>query len=397
MRIAIDCADLDCDRIDGTRVYINNLLKWFGRLDQTSEFFLYHKNDYNPQLRPEEFSNYIERKIPYPCWWTQTRFAFELRKDRPDICWMPIQQIPLIGPKQAKYVVTIHDLAWKYFPDHFPFDDRTKLDFFTQTAVKKADSIIAISQSTKRDILKFYPKVAEEKITVVHHGFDAKLFGARYSTDKIAKVLKKYNIASKKHVAGVINHKDALSYSLPTTRYILYVGAIQPRKNLLTLIKAFEILKSRSGNGFNDLKLVLAGEPAWKAEETLDYIKRSSNEGDIIVTGKIGFSDLGALYQGAEAFVFPSLYEGFGIPVLEAFSSQIPVICAESSSLNEVGGAAACYFRPEDKNKLTQKLQKVLTDDILKKKMIERGNIRAQYFSWEKCAKETLKILKSIK
>ena len=174
MKIAIDCADLDYSRIDGTRVYIKELLNWFGKIDQEDDFFLFHKKDFNPLLAPKKFANFHEQKIPYPIWWTQTRFAYELRMLKPDVCWMPIQQLPIIGPKETKYVVTIHDLAFKYFPDHFPRKDVIKHNFFANHAVKNADTIIAISESTKKDILKFYPKVSEEKIKVVHHGFNEK-------------------------------------------------------------------------------------------------------------------------------------------------------------------------------------------------------------------------------
>ncbi len=135
MKIAIDCADLDHRRIDGTRVYIKNILNFLGKLDSQSQFFLYHKKNFNPILQPKFFKNYIDRKIPYSFFWTQTRLGFELRKDVPDVCWMPIQQIPLIGPSKTKYVITIHDLAFKIFPKHFPFWDQIKLNLFTSSAI----------------------------------------------------------------------------------------------------------------------------------------------------------------------------------------------------------------------------------------------------------------------
>lgn len=376
MKIAVDCADLDHSRIDGTRVYIKQLLDWFGKSDDKSEFHLYHQENFNRLLRPEIFSNYVEKKIPSHWWWTQTVFAAELRREKPDVCWMPIQQIPFIGPKETKYVITIHDLAFKFFPEHFPRKDLWKLNFFTDTAVKRADRIIAISQSTKEDILKFYPKIDPGKIFVVHHGFDVEHFLPRKTEKEISQV--------KKDLEMTDNQKQ---------RYLLYVGALQPRKDLKTLITAFEAIK-RSVE-FNDLQLVLAGEPAWMSEEVVAASRESRYEKDIILTGRVNFEQLAALYQGAEIFVYPSLYEGFGIPILEGFASKIPVVVADNSSLAEVGGEAVQLFRNGDAVELKKVLLKILKSSKIKEEMISKGFARAKEFSWEKSAEKTLEVLKN--
>ncbi|MEA2006783.1 MAG: glycosyltransferase family 1 protein [Patescibacteria group bacterium] len=376
MKIAIDCADLDCSRIDGTRVYIKNVLNYLGQLAPNDEFLLYHKGDFNPLLLPKWYPNYVECKIPYRFWWTQTRLAFELRADKPDVCWMPIQQIPFIGPKETKYVVTIHDLAFKIFPDYFLRGDRRKLNFFADTAIKHADGLIAISESTKKDILKLYPKTNKEKISVVHHGFESDLFSKQYSNEEIDSVLKKYKIIKKDR------HP-----------FILYVGAIQPRKDLVTLVRAFERIKYRDGN--DGLELVLVGELAWKAEKTLVAVENSEFSKDIVLTGKVNFKDLGKIYQGANVFAFPALYEGFGIPILEAFASKVPVVVADNSSLVEVGGEAVQKFEGGDINQFADVLQKVLKNSIIRERMISKGLERAAQFSWKKCAQETLNVLKS--
>ena len=376
MKIAIDCADLDCSRIDGTRVYIKNVLNHLGALAPNDEFLLYHKGEFNPLLLPKWYPNYIERKIPYRLWWTQTRLAFELRADKPDVCWMPIQQFPFIGPKETKYVVTIHDLAFKIFPDYFLPGDKRKLNFFTDTAVKHADRLIAISKSTKKDILKLYPKAQEEKISVVHHGFEAELFSEQYTDEEIENVLQKYEIFQKDRCP-----------------FVLYVGAIQPRKDLITLIRAFEKIKQEKDK--DQLKLVLVGEPAWKAEETLSAVKSCEFRKDIILTGKVNFKDLGKIYQGASVFAFPALYEGFGIPILEAFASKVPVVVADNSSLVEVGGDAIEKFKSGDVDQFADVLQKVLKNSTIRETMISKGLVRAAQFSWKKCAQETLNVLKS--
>ena len=192
MRIAIQAADLDSHRIDGTRVYILNLLKYFGKLDETSQFLIYHKKDFNPELRPPEFSNYkiIHKNSFYI--WTQTRFAWEIWKDKPDVMWMPMQALPIIRRKNLKTVITVHDLAFKIFPDQFTKNDLRRLNFYADYAIKNSSKIIAVSESTKRDILKFYPNISEDKIKVIYHGFDSEIYSKRYINEEIKAVNTKY-------------------------------------------------------------------------------------------------------------------------------------------------------------------------------------------------------------
>jgi glycosyltransferase involved in cell wall biosynthesis len=371
MKIAIHAADLDHQRIDGTRVYILNILKNFGIFNQQFEFYIYHKSDFNSQLTPPTFKNYFIKKIPFPKFWTQTRFACQLFRDKPDVLWIPMHNLPRLRRKNLKTVVTIHDLAFKIFPEYFPKRELANLNNLTDYAVKNADSLIAISQTTKNDILKFYPTVRAEKIKVIRHGFDQKLFQSEISQSLSEEIL--------------------ASYKLKAKNYLLYVGAIQPRKNLITLVKAFEELKKSRP----EMKLVIAGEPAWNFEETFERIKESLFKDDIIITGKVPFNQLPTFYRRASLFVFPTLYEGFGIPVLEAFASGIPVVCAGNSSLLEVAGQAALYFDAENVEQLAESIEKVLSDEALAEKMIQAGRLQAQKFSWEKCAKETLEFIGS--
>ena len=370
MKIAIQASDLDHSRIDGTRVYILNLLKNFGKLDSTSEFLIYHKNNFNSELTPPSFPNYQIIQKPFPFFWTQIRFAIELWKKKPDVLWMPMQALPLIRRKKIKTVVTIHDLAFKIFPQHFPKNDLRKLNWLTDYAIKNSNGIIAVSESTKKDILKFYPEIKSEKIKMIHHGFDAELFQKKYSQEDINKILTRYKLKAK--------------------NYILHIGALQPRKNLKILIKAFENIKKKSPS---DLKLVLAGEKAWMWEEIEKLALESPYKDDIMMPGKLRFDDLSRLLSGAGVFALPSLYEGFGIPILEAFASQVPVICAKNSSLPEVGGEAAMYF--QDQSDLEKNLINILADENLRGEMIASGNEQIKKFSWKKCAQETLNFLKN--
>ncbi len=370
MKIAIQAADLDNNRIDGTRVYLYNLLKYFGKLSPQNDFLIYHKNKFNSQLTPPNFSNYYFKKINFPLLWTQTSFSWNIWKENVDILWMPMHNIPLLRKKRLKTIVTIHDLAFKKFPQYFTFKNLSKLNILTDLAIKKSTKIIAVSHSTKQDILNFYPHIKEEKIKVIYHGFDKSLFFKQPKKDVTNKILKKFNL-----------HKS---------QFILYVGAIQPRKNLITLIQAFEIFKK---NNLSSFKLVLAGEKAWQWKKTIQTIQNSPFSQDIILTGKINFQEITTLYQNASLFVFPSFYEGFGIPILEALASNTPTLAARNSSLTEVGGKAVQYFSEKNINELAKLIENVLYNKILQEKMIAEGKNWIKNFSWEKCAQETLDFL----
>jgi len=372
MKIAIQASDLDHSRIDGTRVYILNLLKNFGKLDLEDEFLIYHKNHFNPELTPPIFPNYKIIQKSFPFHWTQIRFALEIWKNKPDVLWMPMQALPFFRRKNLKTVVTIHDLAFKIFPEYFPYKDLRRLNLLTDYAIKSATKIIAVSESTKKDILKFFPEVKAEKIKVIYHGFDKEVFEKKYSEEEIKKITKNYQLKNK--------------------NYLLYVGAIQPRKNLETLISAFEIFKKETGS---PMKLALIGEKAWLWEKVFEKAEKSHYKSDIIIPGKLKFGDLGAVMQGARVFVFPSFYEGFGIPILEAFASKVPVISANNSSLPEVGKDAVIYFASQDLKDLVQKIKLVLDDKNLQEKLIAKGLEITKNFSWKKCTKETLEYLKS--
>ena len=377
MRIAIQASDLDSPRIDGTRVYLLNMLNRFGEISPGDDFFVFHRKDFNSELSPRIFENYEIIKKEFPFYWTQIRFSFEIWKGNYDALWMPMQALPFVRRKNLKTIVTIHDLAFKYFPDFFLSKDLRRLNFFTDFAVKNSKKIISVSNSTKNDILNFYPEIKEEKIKVIYHGFDAELFNKDYSKKIVDSILSKFKIQNSK--------------------FILYVGALQPRKNLEILIESFEKFKnlSRSGLDNSGLKLVLAGGKAWMWESIVERISRSAYCDDVIITGTIPFDDIVILYRNASVFVFPSLYEGFGIPLLEAFASGVPVISASNSSLAEIGEEASLYFNEKDSEDLADKMQKVLSNESLRKDLIQKGKEQAKKFSWDKCARETIEVIKS--
>lgn len=365
MSIALQVSDLDHERIDGTRIYLQQLLNFFGPLASQEDFLLYHQRAFNPALAPKSFPNYQEKKIPFPWAWMQTRFAWELFREAPTRLFLPIQAAPFLLPAGLEVTATIHDLAWKQYPETFPWKDRLKLNILLWRVVKRADKLICVSEATKADLLRVYP-TAEKKVRVIHHGFDKTFFSKRLSQEDLS--------------------TELASYNLTPEGYCLYVGALQPRKNLVRLIEAFMKLRER----FPESKLVLAGEEAWLSDPITKAAEKSGDREAILLIGRVEQKKLRALYQGARFFAFPSLYEGFGLPLLEAFASETAVLTADNSSLPEVAGNGALYCRAEDAADIAEKMITLWQEQALRQNLIEKGKERLKDFSWETCAEETL-------
>lgn len=370
LRIAVHASEIDHKRIDGTRVYVHEILSRIGGLASDDTFLLYHQSTFNTCLAPPKRSNYRIKTISKVPLWTQTRFSLDILREKPDVLWMPLHNVPCIRPKNTKVVVTIHDLAFKVFPKTFPWFDRCKLNFLTTCAVKKSDHIIAVSHSTKNDLLMYFPYIKEDKITVVHHGIDIACWQKDDDLVHVQKILHLY-------------HVDACEY-------LIHVGAIQPRKNLILLIDAFVIIKK----DYPHLKLVLAGGRGWLWQGIEKHARRCACADDIIFTGNISFDHMRILLCNARIFVFPSLYEGFGLPGLEAMAAGVPVVAAENSSIAEVLGDAAEYFDAHDYGLCVRQILLVLNNKNLRDDMIEKGLRRAQKFTWDACAKKTLAVLR---
>lgn len=371
--IGVAAADLCQKRIDGTRIYIYNLLERFGRVAPETLFYIYLKGEINPDLRFKKYPNYLLRNKEFPLFWTQLKLPGLLKEDRPDVLWMPFHNLPAWRPRGVKTVITIHDLAFKLFPDLFPPKDLFLLNQLTAFAVKSADRIIAVSHSTARDITEIYG-VPSHKIRVIHHGYNENLFHlpTKEEREQIPSVKDKYHIPDK-------------------AKYLIYVGALQPRKNLGILVSAFERIKTL--HTFKDWKLVLAGSDAWMVDGLKTQIANSVWSKDIILTGHFAIPDLPYLLWGAEMFIFPSLYEGFGIPILEAMACGLPVITAKNSSLVEVAGNNAIYFDANRIDDLASCIKELNSSLDKRKELIKNGLEWVKHFSWDETARKTYEFL----
>ena len=260
----------------------------------------------------------------------------------------------LMSAIARRRVVTVHDLTYKRFPELLQKETLHNLETHMKREVALSDAVICVSESTRRDLLDFY-EAEPDRIVTIHSGLPG--------------------LPDPERVAR-----------LPQ-RYILFVSTVEPRKNLGVLLDAFARLRD---SGAYDGSLVVAGKIGWKAESIASRLR----EPGVVHLDYVPPAQLATLYSNADAFVFPSIYEGFGFPMLEAMAAGAPVIAARSSSLPEIGGDAALYFEPNDVAALHKALHRVLTDEVLRGDLIARGRAQAAKFTWPEAAEKTLDVFR---
>ncbi len=273
---------------------------------------------------------------------------------------MPLRGVPT--------VLTVHDLIFRQTPEHHKQLNRWYLSWTMPLFCRRADHIIAVSETTRRDLMSAY-QLPPEKISVIYEAADP-----RFSVQP-----------------PDIQAQARAAYGLPE-KYLLYLGTLEPRKNLERLLAAWAPLY-QSGDC---PPLVIAGKRGWLSEGFFSALEASPAREGVLLTGYIPDEDLPALYAAATAFIWPSLYEGFGLPPLEAMACGSPVICSNASSMPEVVADAALLFDPENVDELRECLRTVVRDDALRGDMRERGLARAATFSWSRTAHETLRVYKGL-
>lgn len=364
MNIAFDASDICTSRADGTTRYTRELLRRLPELGKNDEW-----NFYGPCANSNVFpDNGKWHATPAPFAWTQTRFLWELLIRTPDVLFMPIQQLPLLRWPKVKTVATIHDLAFHEYPEQFRYKDWALLHTFSAQVAREADAIIAVSEATKHDIEKYYGRT--HNVHVIHHGIDHdrfRIFSEEEKQTGLQAIKAQYPAIQKK--------------------YILYVGQIQPRKNITRLVEAFEMMNN------TDLQLVIAGGHGWNNKEIYERIEKSSRRMDIVVTGAVPDDLLPTLYANAEAFVLPSLQEGFGIPIIEAAACGTPVVTSNCSSTKEIMKGAGVLVDPLSSESIMHGIQQVLQEQ---EAVSKRCIARAQQFSWDTTAQQTYTILKEV-
>lgn len=362
MLIGVDASRALAARPTGTETYSRRLIQTLLKLGGSHRFRLYCRSAPPPDL----FPGAELRPMPFPRLWTHVRLGWEMALHPPDLLFVPAHVLPPVRPRHS--VVTIHDLGYLAFPLAHPWRQRLYLDLTTRWNARAASHIISDSRATRTDLVERY-SVRPDKITVAYPGVDESLRPVRDS-QAIAAVRARYGVAEE---------------------YFLYLGTLQPRKNLSSLIAAYERFAADCAGPVP--QMVLGGKRGWLYEELFEEIRRRGLEGRVHLPGYIAEEDKAALLSGAVAFLFPSLHEGFGLPVLEAQACGCPVITSTTSSLPEVAGDAALLVDPRDEAAICEAMGRLVEEPHLRAELVERGFANRQRFSWDACAETVLGVM----
>ncbi|MDP1710448.1 MAG: glycosyltransferase family 1 protein [candidate division WWE3 bacterium] len=370
MRIGVD-AQVLLERSAGTTYYAGGLLREVLKQDRKNHYDLFLWRLFPKKLadvfgRERNFSYCYQRFFPYKVFYKLHKWGIDVPLEfffgRHDLYFFP--NFVVYPHRAGKSVVVVYDLSFEKVPQ---FVDRRNVEFlkkFVPASVRKCDHVVAISEATKRDVIETYG-VSPEKITVIYPGVDPAQFNPR-SAAEVAEVKKKYGIKKP---------------------YLLYLGTLELRKNIPAILEAYADLKRR-----REFNLVLAGKTGWLSEEIFGTVKKLKLEEDVIFTGYVPADERPKLLSGAEVFVYPSFFEGFGMPVVEAQACGTPVIASNSTSLPEAVGEAGILVPPDDTAALGSAFEKVLFVPALQKDLAKRGLNHARQFGWERSGRDLLKI-----
>lgn len=342
----------------GTENYSDAIIRALIAAPAAWDWRLYFNGDAHASgIAPEETIQL--RDIPARRLWTHARLSREMAMHRPDGLFVPSHVIPAVHPPS---VVTIHDLGYLHEPDAHPRGQRRMLDLTTRWSATVARHIIVPSSRTRDDLVDRY-RIPEQKISVIHHGVHPRFTDALGTPDRTFRA--RYGL-----------HRP----------YVLAVGTIQPRKNLPFLARAMHSIDG-------DIDLVIAGKKGWMAEQVLGGLHDVRLGNRLRILDYVPDEDLPALYQHAEVLVQPSRFEGFGMPVLEAMASGTPVITSEGSSLGEIAGKGAMFYRQDDEADLAACIRSIVSDNNVSGDYKERGLVWSGTFTWERAARKTRLVL----
>lgn len=365
-RVGIDISRIAVASRTGTEHYTYELLAAIARLDRATAYTLYCNRP--PVDLPPYGANVTLRQIPLPRLWTHARLSVEVLRHPPDVLFIPAHVLPLGAPfvRGMRTVVTIHDLGYLRYPETHTTAHRLYLRLSTVWSARAASHLIAVSRATRDDLVRL-ARVPPAKVTVVHHGLAERF---------------QRSTANPARVQAIVGEDRP---------YFLYVGTIQPRKNLARLIEAFAQFRA---DGLQPAPfLVIAGKRGWLSDGIAERAAELGVADCVRFVGYVADEDLPALYRGALAFVFPSLYEGFGMPVLEAMACGAPVLTSTTSSLPEVAGNAALLVDPLDTRAIASGLARLARDAALRESLRIQGCRWVAHFTWDRCAEETLRVL----
>lgn len=380
MKIGIDIRSLAGGKQSGVEEYVRGLLREAFAAGPEHEFILFFNawGKIEPDLSfVKDFSNVTIRRFRIPnkllnfALWYLRYPKLDQLIGGVDVFFMPNMNFAAFS-KKVQLIVTVHDLSFEWFPETFSSKQRLWHYMVNlRGLLRRADKIIAVSRSTAGDVTKRY-HVPQEKVEVIHSGVNDLFHPLDRNDIRLIEVQKKYK----------------LPY-----RFILSLGTLEPRKNLVSLVRAYEVFHQTAVGEMVKYELVIAGSPGWKCEELLETIRRSPVQHHIHLLGFVEEQDKSALYTLSSVFVYPSFYEGFGFPPLEALTCGIPVIASHSASLPEVVGNAGVLIDPYRPDEILQALRQVLGDKALSALLSERAKIQKDLFSWKRSAQAFLALL----
>ncbi|HMQ49839.1 MAG TPA: glycosyltransferase family 1 protein [Saprospiraceae bacterium] len=360
MRVAVNTRFLLSDKLEGIGRYTYEIVRRLVERHTDWEFIFLFDRPFDPGF---VFGKNVKAVVIAPparhpfLWyiWFEHSVARALNRYQPHVFFSPDAYLSLTA--KTPTVLTIHDLAHEYLPEQLPVLVRNYYRYFVPRYCRRADRIVSVSDFSRQDIEQIY-RIPAEKISVTGNGCREGLKPLTAAEKTAAKT---------QFASG----KD----------YFLFIGAIHPRKNVHRLLQAFELFKQRSGS---EVKLVLCGRMAWKTDEVARSYQQSQYRDDIIFTGFLPDQELPRLLGGALAFVYPSLFEGFGIPVLEAMHCEVPVLSSNASALPEVVGQAGLLLSPFDVNGWAEAMQRIWFDEALQRELVDVGKQQRRLFSWER-------------
>jgi glycosyltransferase involved in cell wall biosynthesis len=355
-RIGVNALYLIPGGVGGTEIYLRELLAALARIDTVNEYFVFTNLETGADLVPRQ-ANFEwkpqavhARFRPGRILWEQTVVPLEASRYRLNVLFNPGFTAPLLSP--CPCVTVFHDLQHKRHPEHFRWFDLPFWRLLLWASAHRSRRLIAVSEATRQDFLRYY-RVNPERVAVIHHGVEPRFFELNRSV---------------------------------TGPYVLCVSTLHPHKNLERLLRAYARRK-------RDFELVLAGMRGFHSRPIEALISELDLAQRVRLTGWIPREELYHLYERARAFIYPSTFEGFGMPVLEAMAAGLPVACSDIPPLREVAGDAALFFDPLDEDAICNALERIASDETLRRRLAQAGRERARPFTWERAAEQTLRVL----
>lgn len=369
MIIGIDASRAFIKNRTGIEEYSYQVIKHLTRELKDCQVVLYIRNNQEIDFALPE--NWRIKTIKRSRIWTQLGLSFEMLFHPVDVLFVPAHTVPIIQPEDT--IVTVHGLEYEFCPQAYSFWERFYMRWSIKNSCRWAKTIIAVSKNTKKDLIKLYD-VPEEKIEVIYEG-----------------VSTNYELNTNVRITNNISNKLT---KLKAKSYLLFIGRLEKRKNIVGIIKAFEILKEHYKIPH---KLILTGKFGYGEQEILRELENTNCADDIILPGYVSEAEKWELLKNTDVFLFPTFYEGFGLPVLEAQASGVPVVAGNNSSIPEIIGDSAFLVNPNNAEEIADAAFKLISDENLKNDIIKKGYENVKRFSWAKCAQETAQLIRACK